>query len=251
MKSKIFRTHLRRMITSRGLYFSIVVYCLLMMLTSMNVDRMLTGRNSMALLIYSIDMSGFGMFLTTAVPAMAYVLTYIDDYDTRLLYVWCVRAGTERYAVSYYLTAVLGGFCTSILGMALFTAINYLRGVPLITDFPGTISYEALYYESRGLYVAVILLEYALGCAAMAGVAAACSSITHRKMVALIIPMLFKYIFDIFPVHPLLSPLQLTRVSNYAVPMPTFVSKLLAFFVYTVISGLITVTQIRRSVNNA
>lgn len=257
MSPRIFRAHLRRLFLSPNLYIAMVVYAVLLLLPCLTVSS-IGGNSSMSMLNYTQSTTpGFVYFNATIIPALAYAVTYISDYETRLLYVWCIRGGTERYAVSYYLTALAGGFLTSFCGSLLFIGINLLRDVPVFGGFYGGFAvrnYETMYLSGQhtGLVLAV-LTEYALGASALSGAAAAFSAIFHRKAAGLGVPIVFFFVFNMYKtaLHPLLDPIALTWTVDYSLPYPHWVCKGLAFLVYAITFGLITVMQIKRSVENA
>ena len=99
MSPRIFRAHLRRLFLSPNLYIAMVVYAVLL-LPCLTVSS-IGGNSSMSMLNYTQSTTpGFVYFNATIIPALAYAVTYIGDYETRLLYVWCIRGGTERSGVS-------------------------------------------------------------------------------------------------------------------------------------------------------
>ena len=264
MKMHSLRTHLVRAFSAPTLYLCSVVYALLLTISSL-------GRNSVMQISNGLQFGhivGFNMILSAVLPALAYAVTYVDDYTTRLLYVWVVRTGARRYAISYYTAALIAGFCVSLMGNCLYIIIMLLRGCPFESGSTvGSITfhtYESWYLNGwTALYIITVLMEYALGAAAMSGIAAVCSSLFHQRFSALCIPVMCFFLFDIlsmvvtvFPelgwsIHPMLNPNQLTQVSSYFdTPVLNLIYKMLTAAVYFVVCGGITAYTIERSVEN-
>ena len=59
------------------------------------------------------------MFLFCLLPAVPFTQSVVDDSDSNLIYLWAIRAGAKSYAVAYFMTVLLKGFCTVFLGSVL------------------------------------------------------------------------------------------------------------------------------------
>ena len=215
--------------------------------------------------------SGLQFVMVTVIPAWTYAVVYVNDYDTRLLYVWAVRSGQKAYALSYYVTALISAFAVSFVSNALSIGVCVLRGSPVINPDPfkgGPYQpYEML--QDRGLlllYVLVVLVEFALGASAMAGLAAMFSTLTHRRLMTLCLPIFYFFLSTTtliistnFPelglqLHPMLNIEDLIRVSYFFAdgwPLANFLYKLLTCAIHWVVCGMVVVCTIERSVKNA
>ena len=275
MHTRTFTAHLKRAFTTPMLYVCIVLYAAMLLGTTLG-DR--TGSDCAVDLLNSAQYD-FYMVLATVFPALAYAVTYVDDFDNKLLHHWTMRSGLRSYAVSYYLVSVLAGFIVSFAGSALFLGIMQLRGFPLDRNAVSNIQQTGFYQYSlwyfRGQmvpYVVAGLSEYALGCVAMAGFAAACSTLMHRKLSAVVVPVIyFQFISILHKLKQYIPPLdkllrsnvgqmiqsnQLVSQSHFAnslaeVPLHTFLYKFLMVAAYAIVFGTITVWSIERSAENA
>ncbi len=265
MKNRTFAAHLYRLFCSPPLYICIVSYVLLLIVPMLRPNYL---NDSVMSSLLRAQTSAFYFVLSAVIPALAYAVTYVDDYDTRMLYPWAVRSGAKPYAVSYYLTALLGGFLVGFLGNAIYIGIHLLLGMKLDADIgwnhTATYSqYDAIYDEGQiALYVFIILLEYALGAAAMAGISAMCSSLFHQRFATLAIPVFYffmtevyaklAYVFGWINLHKLLIPGYLAQTSFYVKdPSLNILYKLLTVALHIIVCGYITVRHIERSVDNA
>ncbi len=275
MHTRTFTAHLKRALTTPMLYVCIVLYAVMLLGTTFGN---LADSDCIADLLTTAQ-SEFYMVLATVFPALAYAVTYVDDFDNKLLHHWTVRSGVRSYAVSYYLVSILAGFIVSFAGSALFIGIMQLRGFSLDRNVVSNISQTGFYTYSlwyfRGQmvpYVTAALSEYALGCAAMAGFAAACGAMMHRKLSSVVVPMIYFYIIriiykldDYIPplkkllqtgVGKMLQDYQLVCQSHFAgsiveLPLHTLLYKFLFVAAYAIIFGTITVWCIERSAENA
>ena len=201
MKNRTFAAHLYRLFRSPSLYICIVSYVLLLIVPMLRPNYL---NNIVMSGLYRAQVSDFYFVLSAVIPALAYAVTYVDDYDTRMLYPWAVRSGARQYAVSYYLTALMGGFLVGFLGNAIYIGIHLLLGMELDAEIGWNhtamyYQYDVIYDEGHiALYVFIILMEYALGAAAMAGISAMCSSLFHQRFATLAIPVVYFFMTDVY-----------------------------------------------------
>ncbi len=267
LKNRTLQAHLCRAFTSPTLYLCIVLYVLLASFPLLEHDAPPTAMQ----FLWETHTSGLQFVMVTVIPAWTYAVVYVDDYDTRLLYVWVVRSGQKAYALSYYATALISAFTVSFVSNTLSIGVCVLQGIPVIqTDpFKGTMfqAYELL--QDQGyfvLYVLAVLAEYALGASVMAGLAAAFSTLTHRRLMTLCLPIFYFFLSTTtliisknFPelglqLHPMLNIDNLIRVSYFFAdgwPLANFLYKLLTCAIHWVICGMVVVCTIERSVKNA
>ncbi len=263
MKNHTLRAHLYRAFTTPALYISTGLYALLLLLSTLGDSGHYTVMNGLKIAQHNV----FYMVLSTVLPAFAYALTYVDDYDTRLLYPWVVRTGTNAYARSYYITSVLSGFLVSFFGCLIFISIRLLLGDPLEHSESGHIAfnvYRSIYNERWMVgYMLLNVLRYALGAAAMSGIAAACSSLFHLRFFTLLVPVFYFFVYSayrtlwnfldrILPEPFLLDPEKLIGNHNYARdPLQNALWRLVAVGLHLVVFGILTTQAIKRSVENA
>ncbi len=259
MKNRTFQAHIRRIFTMPMFYICIVLYFLLLMLPSLNPPTENSFMSSdLDSLWYYAQMVSTGMpyIAATVVPALAYAVTYMDDYDTRLLYVWAMRSGTERYAVSYFIATLAAGFLVAFGGNLLFLAVNDLRGFPFVYTASGQVRrtvYSAWYNNGYPvLYVLAHTTEYALGASTMAGLAAAIGCTFNKRVAMLGLPAMYYFCYDLLPLPKLFDPYDLCGISEWAeTPLANMGQKLMVCAVYWVVCGFVTVRAIGRSVENA
>jgi hypothetical protein len=252
------------------LYLCIAMYALLAMFPLMDSNPPMDAMQVLS----SGHSNGLHFLMTTVIPALTYAVVYVDDYDTRLLYVWVARSGQKAYALSYFATALISAFAVSFVGDVMCLVGCAMRGLPIIVfneaigRYSGTFTvYDMLLaYNHTGLFVLVVLTEFALGATVMAGLAAAFSTLTHRRLMTLCLPIFYFFLWSMvftiaknFPelnlkLHPMLNIEHLAWVSEYfreTWPLANFLYKLLTCAIHWVTFGLITVWQIERSVKNA
>ncbi len=263
MKNHTLRAHLYRAFTTPALYISTGLYALLLLLDTLGESHHGTAMNGLLISQYS----QFYMVLSTILPASAYALTYVDDYDTRLLYPWVVRTDTNAYARSYYIASVLSGFLVSFFGCLIFIAIRLLLGDPLEHSDSSYIVftvYRSVYNEKWMIgYMLLNVLRFALGAAAMSGIAAACSSLFHLRFFTLLVPVFYFFGFRVYytirsllnyvlPKPFLLDPEKLIGHFDYAQdPLQNVLWRLAAVGLHLVVFGILTTRAIKRSVDNA
>lgn len=257
MKNRIFTAHLRRLFQSPSIYVSMVLIALLTQVTSFRVSM---GHDGLSFLATTMTNSfGLSIVLLGLIPVFPYALSYADDRNTRMLYFWVLRGGTERYAVSYYVTTLLGAFFSVFGGLALFFVMIRARGFAIIADDivppTGTFqSYASLYNNGHeGLFFLAIFSELALGASAMAGIAAAAASIFKNKITIVAAPLMFWMpLMCVFPYDNMLYVNDLLMITwNAPDPLSNFLQKLLTVSIYWIACGLITVWNIRKKVRNA
>lgn len=252
MKNNTFSVHLRRAFSSPRLYISILLYALALQIPSMKVTmfRSVFGLYEAA----QIDSLGFAFILSCVIPALPYALTYVDDYNTRMLYNWSVRSGMVYYAVSYYVITLVTAYATSFLGSLVFLGINSFRDLPFLDSGTGFgFAYADLYNSGhKVLYVLAIISEHSLGTCAMAGITTASASIFHHKFASVSVTVLFYLTSAIFLLGNILDPAHLIHVASYtSSSWDNLATKLFITSVYCIACGLITTAQIKRSVQNA
>jgi hypothetical protein len=263
LKNHTLRAHLYRAFTTPALYISTGLYALLLLLDTLGNSAYGTAMNRLLM----SQCSQFYMVLSTVLPASAYALTYVDAYDTRLLYPWVVRTGTNAYARSYYIASVLSGFLVSFFGCLIFISIRLLLGDPLEYSESSHIVfivYRSVYNEKWMVgYMLLNVLRYALGAAAMSGIAAACSSLFHLRFFTLLVPVFYFFGFRaycsvrkllnfVLPKPFLLDPNSLIGHMDYAQdPLQNALWRLVAVGLHLVVFGILTTQAIKRSVENA
>ena len=257
MKNRTFQAHIRRIFTQPVFYICILLYFLLLMLPSLNppTENSMMSSDLNSLWYYAQTVStGMPYIAATVVPALAYAVTYMDDYDTRLLYVWAMRSGTESYAVSYFVATLAAGFLVAFGGNLLFLAVNDLRGFPFADGhiFDQT-AYCRWYNEGHPvMYVLAHITEYALGASAMAGMAAAIGCTFNKRVTMLGLPAIYYFCYDLLQLPKLFDPYDLCGISDYAeTPLANMGQKLVICAVYWIICGFVTKRSIGRSVEHA
>ena len=274
MHIRTFTAHLKRAFTTPMLYICILLYAAMLLGTTFGRS---VSATTLGILVRLHN--DFCRVISTIIPALAYAITYVDDYDNKLMHHWTVRSGVRSYAVSYYAVSVLAGFVVSFAAISLFIGIMTLRGYPLDRDVVSNVfrteieEYEPWYLSGHLLgYTAAGIAEYALGCGAMAGFAAACSALLHRRVPAVVVPVLYFYVNDILrALQKYITPLQkvltspLGRITDWwglvdrdmyvspIIPLPwhNLGFKFLLFLLYVILFGGITVCCIERSAENA
>ncbi len=275
MHLRSFTAHLKRALTTPMLYICILLYAVMLLGTTLS-DRV---ASDCAIDLLELAQRDFYMILATIFPALAYAVTYVDDFDNKLLHHWTMRSGVRSYAVSYYLTSILTGFIVGFVGSALFIGIMLLRGFPLDRNVTTNIyqtgfwMYGQWYFRGQMVpYIVAGLSEYALGCAAMAGFSSACSAIMHRKLSAVVVPVIyFELISMLYKINDYVPPIDkllrsepgqmlntyhLTNESSFVstlaeAPLHNLLYKILFVAGYVIVFGTITVWCIERSAENA
>lgn len=274
MHIRSFSAHLKRAFTSPMPYICMILYTVLLLgytNDSPTQDTVMTQLQQAH--------RAFSMILCTAFPALAYAITYIDDHNNKFLHHLTMRTGVRSYALSYYTVSVLSGFAVSFAGIALYLTIGALRGGEfnhhIVTNVFQTDFYMYSQWYLDGLmvrYLAASIMEYALGAGAMAGFAAACTTLFRRRVSAVMIPSLYFFVNTILyrlskhiPVLEKLLDTRIGRILNINeligpadlvnaaadLPLQHFLFKLLLFGLYAVLFGIITVWMIERSAENA
>ncbi len=277
MYTRTFNAHLKRAFTTPMLYICIALYAAMLLGTTFS-ERI---ARYCAVDLLTEAYRDFYRVLATVFPALAYAVTYVDDFDNKLIHHWTVRSGVRSYAVSYYLVSVLAGFIVSFAGSVLFLGIMLLRGFPLDRNVvsniqqPGFYLYGMWYFRGQMVpYLLAGLSEYALGGAAMAGFAAVCSVLMHRKLSAVVVPMSYFYLSgilmtleDYIPALDKLMGSGLRWVwscshivgvvgfdhlmSRAELPLPALLYKFLYISAFVIVFGTITVWRIERSAEDA
>ena len=252
MKNRIFLAHIRRAWMSPQIYLCMVIYWLGLQLTG--------GQQSYTPAVLDLlyrahfQIMGFMFMVICVVPLLAYTATFTTDYRTRMLNFWCIRGGSEDYATSYYITALLSAFAVSVGGNSLYIIVNLLRGFPLTY---GSAAMGSAYPEVFGtgnmvLYVAVILADFGLGAVVCAAIAAAAGSIFRRRFAVYGVPLLIVHSAPMLPLPPILDLEELTAdLSGIGVgDAENFFGKLIGVLFYAIICGFITTKCIKRSVSH-
>lgn len=257
MRNRIFFTHLRRLFLSPSIYLCIILIALFAQATSFRVNMAHDGLSFLALTM--TNSFGLSIVILGLIPVFPYALSYADDRNSRMLYYWAIRSGTERYAVSYYITTLLGAFLSVFAGILLYFIMIRARGFAIAEN--GFVnpngqfqSYVPLYnHGHKLLFYLSIMCEYALGAAAMAGISSAAASIFKNKITIIAAPLMFWMpLMCIFPTNNVLYVNDLLRVTaNDADPLKNFLLKVFTVSIYCIACGLITVYNIRKKVRNA
>ncbi len=182
----IFRTMLHRAFSSPLLYVSILLVPVMLWLPMANstVSADAIEITNLAL----IGVGGIYLYVLCMLPALPFVMSYVDDSDTNMLSYWAIRAGTEGYAMAYVGVVMLTGFLTVFVGISLFLAVLLFCGHPLVSYASGT--YSSLYYAGHPyLYVLCKLLTWSTGGMSMAAIAAAAAACFRHKVGAVVTPI--------------------------------------------------------------
>ena len=78
--------------------------------------------------LLAVGVFGSGTFLLTLciLPVLPYSMAYAADHRAQAVWLWSVRIGIARYAVSKFIAAVAMGMLAYILGMALFLSLIHI-----------------------------------------------------------------------------------------------------------------------------
>ena len=113
--------------------------------------------------LLAVGVFGSGTFLLTLciLPVLPYSMAYAADHRAQAVWLWSVRIGIARYAVSKFIAAVAMGMLAYILGMALFLAVSSIE-LPLFTEMTVDDGYACLLAEGRPIaYLLCFVLHYA------------------------------------------------------------------------------------------
>lgn len=254
MKNRIFAVLLKRAFCSPLLYCSIAMFPVLLQIPLSG----LTGKVDQLSAFHVLDWAMMGnmgifMFLLCLLPAVPFTQSVVDDSDSNLIYLWAIRAGAESYAVAYFLTVLLTGFCTVFLGSVLSLGIMVASGYPLLPHVNQS-NYADLLQNQPVRYILYNLVTWSLGGTAMAAIAAAAATVFRHKVAALASPVSVYIILvrlldyrNPLNVNKLLSGGQ-TLLGNS--PNRMLLGQILLAVVYCTICGCVVVYQIKRRVNH-
>ena len=247
----IFRTLLRRAFSSPLLYVSILLVPVMLWLPMANPTV-----SSAAIEITNLALMGIGsiyLYVLCVLPAIPFVMSYVDDSDTNMLHYWAIRAGTSGYAMAYVGVVMLTGFLTVFVGISLFLAVLVCCGHPLVDYASGT--YSSLYYAGYPyLYVLCKLLTWSTGGMSMAAIAAAAAACFRHKVGAVVTPISVDILLILLMDYT--NPLNVnsllfgTRVSLGESWVLQLVGQFFFAFVYCGIAGWIAVWSIKRRVKH-
>ena len=248
----IFRTLLRRAFSSPLLYVSILLVPVMLWIPMANTSLLRHPASE----IIDIALTGNGciyLYALCILPAIPFVMSYVDDSDTNMLSYWAIRAGSRSYAVAYVGVVMLTGFLTVFVGISLFLAVLVCCGHPLGGN--NSPPYGALYAAGHTyLYNLCLLLTWSTGGMSMAAIAAAAAACFRHKVGAVVTPIsvqallyLFMDYTNPFDVHSLLFG---NRVSLGTSPLVQLAGQFFFSLVYCGIAGCIAVWSIKRRVKH-
>ncbi len=248
----IFRTMLRRAFSSPLLYVSILLVPVLLWIPMANTS-ILRQPASEIVHIALIGNGALYLYVLCMLPAVPFVMNYVDDSDTNMLYYWTIRGGTSGYAMAYVGVVMLTGFLTVFVGISLFLATLVVYGYPLGGNNSGT--YGALYAAGHTyLYNLCLLLTWSTGGMSMAVIAAAAATCFRHKVGAVDTPLCVHTLLHLFMdyTNPFDGDSLLFggRVSLGTSPLVQLAGQFFFSLVYCGIAGWIAVWNIKRRVRH-
>ena len=260
---RLFGVDLHRALCSRIFLLSILGIAVLMFVSSYQYIHW--GEDGVSqddvVGITSIAFTGSSLPEITAaiVCLFPFAVSYADDISENSAAFFMIRAGVGRYAASKYITAMVSGFLTMVLGILLYTSflsvhLPVFSGVYQSGDACG---FDRFLYEGRPLlYFLCFAVVRGLSAAVCCGACVWISSIFPNRFTALIGPVVL-YLFLLRFDQGMFIPLQYSIAnlveSDYGMgtPLATIGYKLLYISVFAIPMGLNAAGNMKRRLRNA
>lgn len=166
---------------------------------------------------------------------------------------WIIRIGSNQYASSKFLAAVLAGFLTVSISIVVFSFSMSLF-FPLFTDVSDGSSYSMLLMNNIPVvYVIMTAIHYGLSAVLFAGGALTISTFIPNKFSTVAAPIVIYFVLmrltDLAAMPPFLKPSILVQgISADVTPLVAFLHKIIPVFVILIILLFITTRQITKRV---
>jgi len=209
--------------------------------------------NAIYLLGHALTGSGSTLFILCIAPVLPYGMSFASDMEDKALPFWIIRAGTKRYAVSKFISAVIAGLLSvaiSIVALPLIMSLFF----PMYNDISTENSYAALLKNNRpGMYILAIAAHYSLSAALFSGTAVAVSSFVPKKFISVSVPVVIYFVLmrltDLtgLPLY-LKASFLVQGIYPDVSPVAAFMYKLIPVACVLSILLIISVRQIRKRV---
>lgn len=194
---KIFIVNLKRALTSKLFYFSILGVSLIYLFGVFTGERTFVVQcfmNTMFISSYRNLIVFFG--------ALPFSAAYCNEWNSRSTYYIIERTSVKKYLLSHIVTQFLTSFLVTFLGMALAVLVMYFTFPDFCNNANGTVyAFSQFANEEQGwILLFFIIYHYAVSVAAWSVSGIAVSSLFNDPYIAICAPIVISYVLELLTI---------------------------------------------------
>lgn len=247
----LLKADLSRALFSFNFLAMIILIMVVMFISSFGF--MTESSDVVGLLSHALTGSGSNLFIYCIAPVIPYGMAFAIDVEEKVSPFWIIRTGTNPYASSKFLAAVLAGFLLVAISIIAFS-LGMSLFFPLFVDVSAGDSYSMLLVNHQPiLYVIAIATHYGLSAVLFAGGGLAISTFIPNKFSTVALPIVIYFVYlrstGFAALPTFLDPTILVQsIYPNVTPLAAFLYKLVPVSIILAILFVITVKQITKKV---